>query len=378
MKKLLLFILCTFPWATRATSYSMADLESLVKERSFEEFFNHALDIRPSERQEAWKSMASKMGDAYTKSLLSKSEIEKKDFRKIEELYQWPSLKSDDVFKARRQEIGLRYLKSCLKSESPCWNEVKSFWESDQSDAELGFQLASLTSTYSDSPLPLWNFLEIALKGNASEFYCKKEFVMAQVWQKLGLDYIRLGSEGDFLKKIDQTLHPDCLPSLNLEAMRRLMNPSGPTDREVGFQILKSQGKMNQKLTDFFYTVYLLERPSQGELFNYAWNRVKELGASSLRRDEVLTLIKKLDPLPDDLLTSLDSAKKRAIYTHFKQNFPEYLDYYTGQCLTFYEGKTIFPKGNPTVHCQDLMNSDIGLKVVDEFKIKKFQQIRKI
>jgi hypothetical protein len=104
---------------------------------------------------------------------------------------------------------------------------------------------------------------------------------MKNLWDKIEIDYIRLGAQGDLLKKIDQTAHPDCLPSLNAEARKRLHYPQSPDDREIAYRILESQSKVDQKTTDFFYTLYLLEHPSKGELFNYSWNRLKELGASS-------------------------------------------------------------------------------------------------
>lgn len=358
-------------------AYTMADLEVLSQEGSYEEFFKHALDIRPSERQEAWKGMVAKMADAFTQSVLKKSEMTRENFKKTEGLYSWPSLKTDDVFKLRRQEIGARYFKECLK-KGDCWNDLKSFWEANSSDPEMAMKLAELVVSYPHSPIPTWNFLDVALKSPLSEFYCKKEFVMTAIWGKLEMDYVRLGPKGDLLTKIDQTLHPDCLPSLNAEAHKRLMSPGKSTERELAYQILKSQNKVDKKLADFFFTVYLLERPSQGELFNYSWNRLKELGASSVRRDEVMERLKKLDPLPDELFSSLDELKKKAILNHFKSHFPEYLSFYTRQCIEFYAGKGSFPSGNPTIHCQDMMNSTLAPQFIEADLIQKYQEAKKI
>jgi hypothetical protein len=183
---------------------------------------------------------------------------------------------------------------------------------------------------------------------------------------------------GDLLTKIDQTLHPDCLPSLNKEAQTRLLKPTKSNERELAWQILNAQGKTDKKLTDFFYTVYLLENPSQGELFNYSWNRLKELGASSNRRDDVFKRIKNLDPLPDELFSSLDELKKKAILSHFKSNFPEYLDFYTRQCIEFYAGKGSFPNGNPTIHCQNMMSSELAPQIIDAELIKRYHDAKKI
>jgi hypothetical protein len=377
MAQLLLFmvLICS----TQAQNlYSLQDLEVLAREESYQEFFQHALDIRPSERQDAWKSMVSKMADVYSRKLLLKSEVERTDFLKTEDLYTWPSLKADDVFRLRRQQIGLKFIRNCLKTDNPCWSDVKSFWEKDKNDPEVAFKLAELTSTFENSPLPSWNFLEVSLKSSLSEFYCKKEFVMTTLWGKIEIDYIKLGPEGDLMRKIDQTVHPDCLPTLILEARKRLYQPNKVQDRELAFQILKSQSKADQNITDFFFTVYLLDNPAQGELFNYSWNRVRELGGTVDRRETVLKKLRELDPLPDSILGSLDQTKKRVVLKHFRTYFPEYFDFYTDQCVNYYGGKGTFPSGNPTIHCQEFMNSGLAPLIIDDFKIKKYQEVRKI
>lgn len=377
MAQLLLFMVY-FSVQVWGNSYTLADLEVLTAEEGHDEFFKHALDIRPSERQEAWKTMVSKMGDLYSRKVLQKVELNKTDFHKIEQLYNWPALKVDDVFRLRRQEIGLRYLKSCLKSENPCWNELKAFWEKDKTDADTAYKLADLTLGLPDSPISTWTLLDVALKSPLSEFYCKKEFVMDALWGKIEIDYVKLGPEGDLMKKIDQTIHPDCVPVLIGEARKRLYHPPKVFDRELSFQILKSQSKADQAVTDFFYTVYLLDNPSQGELFNYSWNRVKELGGKMNRREVVLKKLKSLDPLPDAILSTLDQTKKRVVLGHFKTYFPEYLEHYTDQCVKFYGGKGSFPSGNPTLHCQEFMNSELAPLIIDDFKIKKYQEVRRI
>jgi hypothetical protein len=378
MAKLLLLILVLNSPVWARAEYTLQDLEALAKEGSYKEFFEHALDVRPSERLESWKSMVTRMGDEIGRKVLENSEIERKDFLKIEELYTWPALKSDDVFKVRRQEIGINYFRKCLKTENPCWSDFKNFWEKDKENPETAFKLAELALNKESSPVSTWNLLEVSLKSPLSEFYCKKDFVMNALWGKIEIDYIKLGTEGDLMKKIDQTVHPDCLPTLISEAKNRLNRPSRIQDREIAYQILKSQSKADEALTDFFFTVYLLDNPAQGELFNYSWNRIRELGGTITRRERVLKKLKSLDPLPDELFSSLDETKKRVVLKHFKTYFPEYLDFYTDQCIKFYSGKGSFPQGNPTIHCQRFMSSDLAPTILDDFTIKKFQEARKI
>ena len=358
--------------------YTLPDLEVLAQEENFTEFFNHALDIRPIERKESWRGMVTKMADGYARRILAKNEVKKVDFSKIESLYSWPSLKTDEVFKLHRQEIGLRYLKNCLKQTEPCWSTVQSFWEVDKNDPEVAFKLAELTINYPGKSLSTWGYLDVALKSSLSEFYCKKDFVLQSLWEKFEIDYIRLGTKGNLLKKIDETVHPDCLISLNQWTLNKLNKPDKSIDRELAYQILEAQGKTTPALSDFFFTVYLLESPSQGELFNYAWNRLTELSKSINRRDAVISKIKTLDPLPDQVFASMDELKKRAILGHFKNNFPEYLYFYTDQCLLFYGGKNIFPNGNPTMRCQNLMGLEEAGKLLGTDKVEKYFKVRSI
>ena len=378
MVSFLFALLILIPQASPGEIDTMADLEVLAQEESHQEFFLHAMDVRPSERQEAWKTMVSKMADSFSRRILAKSLIDRHDFQKIEKLYDWPSLKTDDIYKVRRQEVGIRYLKTCLRGTTPCWEDIKSFWEKDKTDPDTAFRLAEMTSNLPNSPFSTWTFLEIALKSPLSEFYCKKEFAMNTLWGKIEIDYVKLGPEGDLMVQIDRTVHPDCLPSLIHEARKRLYSPPEVMDRELAFQILKSQSKASQEITDFFYTVYLLDNPSQGELFNYSWNRVKELGGTVSRREAVLEKLKKLDPLPDHIFKTLDETKKKVVLRHFKTYFPEYLDHYTDQCVNYYGGLGAFPSGNPTIHCQEFMNSELAPLIIDDFKIKKYQEVRKI
>ncbi len=358
--------------------YTLADLEILFQEGNHNEFFEHALDIRPTERQKKWKSMVSKMADGLSRQILLKEIIEKKDFLKIEELFSWPTLKSDDIFLLKRQQVGLAYLKTCLQQDPPCWRDLRSFWDKDKTDAEVSFKLAELTLPLTSSPISTWSFLEIALKSTLSEFYCKKDFVLTSLWGKIEIDYVRLGPEGDLTKKIDLTIHPDCLPYLISEAKKRLLKPLRPIDRELSYQILKSQQKDDQATTDFFLTIYLLDNPSRGELFNASWNKVKELGGMAQRREAVLAKLKELDPLPDSIFSSLDQTKKRVLLNHIKTHFPEYLDHYTSQCIKFFSGKGSFPNGNPTLNCQEFMSTDLAPALIDQYKINKYIEARKI
>lgn len=360
------------------TSYNLADLRALSEEGSYQEFLAHALDIRPSERGDEWKAMVSKMALKFAHATLNESVVPRKSFQKIEEIYRWPSLRQDDVFRSRRVEIGLRYLKTCLVSEVPCWDDLSAYWKEDSSDPDVAVKLAEVLVDRPDAPFSVWTLLERPLLTPFSEFYCKRPFVMKALWNKLNLDYLKLSKETKLLSRIEETIHADCLPSLVEESRKRVYDPENEGDRELAFEILSSVGKADQKLRDFFYTLYLLEHPSQGELMNLSWNNLSELGKNPGRREEVMERMSKLDPLPDAVMGSLDLAKRRAVLRHFKTNFPEYFDYYSQQCVAYYSGSQKFPKGNPTMKCQDLMNSDLASEILPDSKIEQFKSVKKI
>jgi hypothetical protein len=377
-----LFLLPFFLFFTAASAserYSIEDLKVLAQEEALEEYISHAYDIRPMERTEIWKGLSAKIADLYSKKLAQQNEISPKEFKNLEILWAWPGIKNDDIFNERRREIGLRYLKFCSKLASPCLSEIKKFWqESRPEDSETAFQISQLISGLPSSPLPLWDLLNVALKSNQSEFYCQKTFVMEELWKKISSELLKFGPKGDLTKKIDELVHPDCLYSLVQEAKKRLEAPTDKLDRETAFQILKSQYKATEDLTDFFYCLYLLENPSRGETFNYSWNRITQLGKSVLRREKVIELMKKLDPFPDELLGSLDESKMKTILMHFHHHFPEIIDLYVSTCLAYYSGQKIFSQGNPTLHCEKLMNSEIGEKIIERALISKFHSLKKI
>lgn len=373
---LILFFSYLLPGPVLAVTYNLEDLKVLAQERSYKEFLKHALDVRPSLRQEEWRAMVIEMANLYGQNLLTQKTIDRKEFDEIETIYSWPSLKTDELFVARRHEIGLKYLKQCL-SENSCWPELRNFWEQDKTNPETAYQLAEMTKPYTNFPISQWDFLTHAVKSTLSEFYCKKSFVQKEIWSQLERIYITLPPKGDLLKQIDELLHPACLTPVNNLAQKKLYSPDKSSDRELSFQILKAQFKTSTKLEDLFYTVYLLENPSQGELFNYAWNRVKLLSSLPVRRDAVIETFKKLDPFPDEILASLDDIKVRTIFKHINDHFPELITFYFNQCKAYYSGTKTFPNGNPTLHCKDFVQSTRGANLLEPTLLNEFKTILK-
>jgi hypothetical protein len=372
-----LFFLLLLPWTIfGASNYSIEDLEILSKHESIDEFFTHALDIAPRDRTDNWKRLVLRMADIKASKVLQKSQISDIDFREIEKLFSWKIIQDDDVFKMKRRQIGITYLRSCLLTSSPCLKDFQSFWENDKTDPETSYQIALLgLESGQNSPDP-WIILKPSLQSPLSEFYCQKESIQKLVWQKLESESVKPSSKGNLLKRIDNLIHPACLKHMLIKARNHFYNNASAHERELSFHLLKTVGKLDATSVDFFYSLYLMETPSQGELFNLSWATLKEMGQNLERREKVMTLVFKMDLLPDSLLNSLDKLKVKVILRHLQFHFPELLDHYFKRCLEFYQGIGNFPNGNPTLNCKKFLMSKDALGVVDSHKIKLFNSLQ--
>lgn len=376
--QLIVFLFGLYSLASFTAEYTLADLEVLSQEGNYTEFFQHALDVRPTERQELWNKMVLKMSEKMLQDLLKKNEIKKSDFQMVEKISTWPTLKSDEFFLQRRQDFSLKYLENCLKKAPACIGDLNLFWEHGPHNADTAIKLAEFAFQYKELNLNPWNYLSLALKSNLSEFYCRKPFVLDEIWKKFDSIVLQQKSDIKILKSIDNTVHPECLKSFNPFVKNKLLTPQGPTERETAFIILRSQGKINSKDEDFFYSVYLLERPSQGDLFNEAWNRIKDLGRQVEKRESVISQLKKLDPIPDEIFGSMDQLKRKVVLKHLKLHFPEFFNFYIQQCFAYYSGKGQFPNGNPTLNCQKIMESDVAPELFTADQMKTYKALHSI
>jgi hypothetical protein len=122
------------------------------------------------------------------------------------------------------------------------------------------------------------------------------------------------------------------------------------------FILKKYLGTLSRTEMDTYHLVYLLESPIPGEIFNESWNILKSLSRDHKRRQLVLSALKNLDPLPDQLISSeSDTKKAETITAELSQNFPEYFDFYLRRCLSYFRGSGNFPDGNPTPNCKKLV-----------------------
>ena len=350
----------------------MVDLEALEKEQSYGEFFAHALDIRPSERSDYWKTMVQNMGEGLLKSLLSKNRLERADYQQMENLAGWSVLKTNEFFRLKRQELAMRWFTQCFNedstADSPCWQDVVTFWEVDRQEPDLAGRLLALLSPRFPLSVPQIEnpahraralvtplfILKPVIRSPLAELQCKKAEVQQVVWESLRQQWLNNLKEKSFSAVLNEIAHRDCWPALVPAAHAQWLAGADSDTLTLSYLLLKSQQALTPLEKDLFQVHYLLGSPARGETFNLAWNRIQELAGLPLQREAIMDVLRKWHPLPGNLFMDLDQAKRRTVARHLQRYFPEYLDFYARTCVDFFGGKRRFPQGNPATNCHEL------------------------
>jgi hypothetical protein len=338
---------------TKTQLFSIKDLSILEKQKNYEEFLNHALDLRPSQRNKRWRNMVQNMATGYISSLIKRKQFTQKYFLFIESLLSWPTLKTDEFFLIKRNRYGIHYLKNCFKkniNHKPCSQKLLNFWYNNK-DPELGLKLGQIIQK-SKVSLEVWKFYSKATLSPFSKFYCKDKFLQRAFFKKISLvlEKEELHEKAQ-LKALNFLAHPNCW-SLFLPLLKRNLFSNQQIYREHTFKILDLKKFLSREEKDSFLTFYILKGPLVGQIFNQAWNTVKELGQSYIRRANVLQKLKYMDPLPDDIFALSHSNKRKTLVDFMYRNIPEYFSLYSKTCLKYLKGSK-FKIGNPTLYCKE-------------------------
>jgi hypothetical protein len=366
------------------TRYQLNDLEILEKNRAYYEFFTHARDILPSNRNEYWKNMVSNMAESWTQQAIKGSVTSRRDYRLLENLVTWPENRTNDLFLARRHKLAMRYFLQCysnkvsrkssskIKEGKNCKERVAEFWGRTPKRPRWALKTFKFLLKHDTLELDeIWNYLKVVVNDASSEFLCKDPQVSDYSIQYL-LQKVPSIKFSHLDEKVTEFFHPLCWRSLVGIIKKQLATAHGHQRREM-IRVLLSKSqivkenlglqKTQQSELDILYILYMLSRPQKGDVFNLAWANLKELRDDYHRRKKVLMQLKSFDPLPDESFTR-KTFKGRVILKEIQKNFPEYLDHYSKLCLSYLKGKGKFPNGNPTVHCRDFYQMTQGSSMI--------------
>jgi hypothetical protein len=373
IKILLLLIFISPAHSVERPSYSLVDLEVLAKEKNHLEFLKHAHDVRPSKRDKMWKELVRSMALGYLNEAIKNKKFEKETFNFVEKLNTWPTLRKEEFFLQKRNQLGIGHLRLCFLSEKNCLPKTLSFWNSNLlKSAELGLKMVDLLKK-NNYQGDLFNFINPATTSEVSEFYCKRPEVVKILTKKIHEISLRNAIKKKHFKKI---FNQNCLVKIIPILKQELVKFSSPAMKEMFYNFLEVYSAMDQKERDFFLTLYILQGPVKGDAFNEGWNLIKILGNNYKRRQQVLSRLEKFELLPDDIFALPNVKTKRTLLSHLFKNMPEYLDYYARTCLDYLEGKKVFPRGNPTLHCKELFKEAKGTPWIEPGLQARFQNFK--
>ncbi|OUR97913.1 hypothetical protein A9Q84_06880 [Halobacteriovorax marinus] len=351
----ILICLLIFTLRVSAQKYDIRDLEQLSKNKNFQEFLNHAKDIRPSKRTKYWSEMLQNMALGQIDFYLEKRILNDSSFTQIEKLALWPELIKDEFFQIKRNRFVEFYLEQCFEkrqNKQTCSDQLYSFWNSSNQNPDLAMTMVNILRTFS-SAKNYWTFYQKITKSDLQEFYCPKPRVKTAIFNHLRKNLEEVDEVKVINNFITTSIGNTCWHSI-LADLKGLLFSKKQGLRDFSFKILSAKEAMTQLERDTYLVFYILSNPIIGNNFNRAWTTMMSMGQDYGRRVKVYNRLKFIDPLPGEVFSHRVTEKREAIINLFHQNFPEYLNHYAKTCVNFLKGQGDFPNGNPTLHCDEL------------------------
>ncbi len=359
------FAIFTSTFASAKTIYyTKADLEVLQQGRNYEEFFKHAKDIIPTQRDKSWfdmvTSMASQLVDDYRKN----ESYQKRHHQTIETLANWPELKRDEFFQVKRNAYSVEYFKRCLLQveKAQCAAQMNLFWKNARRDPDLGYKLFVLAEGFFPTA-DHWKYLEKSVTTEFSKFYCQRPVIKRAFEKKINQLVINPNLKAKEKARLYLLANKECWKKVASHLNERLLEGQAQK-RQTVFELLEVLDLIETPKRDAYLVKYFLEGPNPGRLLNLAWTTLEKISQDFKRREKVLAQINSLDPLPGKIFEIPISREEKEIQAnkvlndHLMRNFPEYISHYSKVCMDYLSGEKSFPYGNPTLQCHDLFKRD--------------------
>ncbi|MCY4644610.1 MAG: hypothetical protein OXB88_08330 [Bacteriovoracales bacterium] len=370
-----------------AAQYSLKDLEFLENEKNYGEFFQHAQDIRPTERGQLWQDMVKTMAHSFLQKNLSLGLYRQHEYKTISLLSTWPTLRGDLEFQQLRAKFGQAYFSGCFEKaleknskkndkdkNDECLEHLHVYFNQG---AKLPEESLAYLNLLKNRPRPLphstFTYVKSLLKDPKQAEYCHRPLVKSALFERLLK--MRSLSLSNLKIWIKQHIDSSCFKNL-ATSLKKDLRSTNFTDAVFAFDLLYAGSHLSSIEKDVFLMRHYLEKTKKGARLNLAWNTLKSLSRDFERRKRVLEELKTLDPLPDQLFGEPPSSKKNVFIDHLVHHFPEYLNHYSKTCLLYLEGKKSFPNGNPTIHCHRFMEEASGKNWISSQKLISYQKAK--
>ena len=357
-----LLILFTFIFQAQARTpallYSKEDLRILHENRQHNEFLAHAKDLRPTERDELWSQQVLEMSLLFIDQVISERNFKEITYREVQRLQGLGKNNSNEIFLFKRKDYMVNYLENCFREQkSFCQKKALDILETTPLQRELadiptsiGLEVLKSGTLRINQLIPFFKFGFISER---SQFLCRKKIVRDFIFDW----YKEFNSQSRADKEIKlftaDNFHPNCIESVLNFYVADFNNINSPIDREQIIHWLQKIGYLKESEINTLLTIYLLKSPVNGDVFNTAWNKMKELGENYSKREIILKKLKTLDPLPDNIFGLSDPLREKTLFSLIAKNIPEYIDYYSQTCIDYHLGNKVYPNGNPTINCKE-------------------------
>ena len=369
MKLKIIIILVTLICGNHAHSrspaviYTIEDLKILVEQKHYREFLDHALDIRPSLRDQNWQQMLSQMARELTDEFISTQTWKLEEFNYLQDLLTHNSLKKDEVFLIKRKEFIISFLENCfskeqVKNESSCEQLARMAWDTSPNKEnlpEVGAEIGIILKKYHPET-NLFPYIAQTLIGARSIAYCNIQEVQVAILNKFRNFMREERNPKEIISFTYDYFSPDCQQQIFTSLKNNFFSFPDAKIREEILNWLQALDQLSPQENKTFHTFYFLKGPIIGKVFNKSWNIIQKLGENYKDRKIVLDNILKIDPLPDDIFSSGDPKREVVLFDLIRTNFPEYIDQYSQTCIKYLKGSSYFPNGNPTIKCKDFFN----------------------
>ncbi|MBA2540722.1 MAG: hypothetical protein H0V17_13875 [Deltaproteobacteria bacterium] len=126
--------------------YTLADLKTLVSQKSYKEATEHLTDVAPSERTAEWLAVAADAATGYIAGLNNDDLVKK--ILEIERVdSEFPMLLKSPKYSKARMEIGLKGFEACFNHpylHKECFEHGIKFIDADAPNGDLALRMAKL------------------------------------------------------------------------------------------------------------------------------------------------------------------------------------------------------------------------------------------
>ncbi|HEU0034509.1 MAG TPA: hypothetical protein VFQ53_27990 [Kofleriaceae bacterium] len=170
--------------------YTLADLKTLVAQKSYKEAVDHLSDVAPSERTAEWNDIAAQAAAGYVGGLSNDDLVVK--VVAIEQVdSDYPQILKNAKYTKVRADIGLKAYAACFEKSwwlDECLQHAVKFVEADASNGDLALKMAKLVRKSANAYVAVPHFKRALAAGKANAAaICKDEDLKLAIVAGLGL-----------------------------------------------------------------------------------------------------------------------------------------------------------------------------------------------